>query len=362
MSEPSQNLTVKLELDISVGSERKLRAQIQLEGHADIVSRASRAVTSALTSVINLPVMPAALPELVSVPAAGTVTPGPKIAPVPVPVPVATPQPAFVPPASYNVPAVATPTRQPENSHRQYGVTAILAQRDWSKFSLSFGVLLILAALAVAVIFPPLVPREQRLEVFMMSLAFGLLGTLALYAGALPGRGVPHPTPVTQSDPRPQQTMAAHRLPRSQTNPQTLAMQRATFLRAQVAQPAGTSLWGMAFGVVFVLAGVIAPFALGTGNADERFLMMLGFAPVAAVGVLLIAIFWRRMQKTPQRASPVAPVATATAPRSIRSPVSRVPNDVAFKVGVPAALATLGILLLLVIGLVVVATLVPLLR
>ncbi len=48
-----------------------------------------------------------------------------------------------------------------------------------------------LAAMLVAVVFPPLVPRAQRIEVFMMSLAFGLIGTEALFAGARPSKDAP---------------------------------------------------------------------------------------------------------------------------------------------------------------------------
>ena len=380
MGEPSQNLTIKLDLDIAVGSERKLRAQIQLEGDADIISRASSAVTSTLMSVVHLPASPPVIaasvstPELTiapistegvvpvqpATPVAATpvaATPGPRLAPKAAPVllsgPVALPKPT---PAAASVHVAPSTAFEIQDSHRQSRGRTALAQRDWSKFSLSFGALLVVAALVVAVVFPPLVPREQRLEVFMMSLAFGLLGTLALYSGALPGKGDSDQASETQLERRSPQTLRPH------PNTQTLAMQRAAFLRTRDGHSAGSWLWGMAFGVVFVLAGVIAPFALGTGNADERFLMMLGFAPVAAIGVLLIVIFWRRMQN-PARFGPSSTrVATPAVSRTTRKSVPRAPSDPAFRMGVPAALATLGILLLLVIGLVVVATLIPMLR
>lgn len=228
---------------------------------------------------------------------------------------------------------------------------SVLAQRDWSKFSLSFGALLVVAALAVAVIFPPLVPREQRLEVFMMSLAFGLLGTLSLYSGALPGKGVTTP-------PIPAKSMAQV----ASTHDRATAERRAALLRARTAPSIGASLWGMAFGGVFVVAGLIAPLALGTGDADERFLMMLGFAPVVAVGILLIVIFLRRMQKPAAKSALASAMPMGASSATPRAPVSRAPTDVAFRFGVPAALAALGVVLLLVIGLVAVATLLPMLR
>ncbi len=368
ISETAQNLTVKLDLELAIGHERQLRAQIQLEGDADLVARASSAVTTALTALMTMPAAQTTPPATAPVAAAGAPvvapppTPSPTIVAMPTAPPKIAPEPKPKPtPAPVSTPAAtlsaASAESQPQNGAgaalaQRALVQRALAQRDWSKFSVSFGALLVLAALAVAVIFPPLVPREQRLEVFMMSLAFGLLGTLALYAGALPGKGRAVDDGVKPAS-------------RAKADPHAIALQRAAFLRTQTMRPIGASLWGMTFGIVFVLAGVIAPFVLGTGDADERFLMMLGFAPVAAVGILLIAIFWRRMRlavRPTPRAGFGTPTATPAAPRSTRSPVPRAPDTSAFKVGVPAALATLGLLLLLVIGLVIVATLVPMLR
>ncbi len=185
----------------------------------------------------------------------------------------------------------------------------------------------------------------------MMSLAFGLLGTLALYSGALG-----------------EQSGQAARVTRSASaSASARDLERITWLRKNNGRPLGSSLWGIVFGGVFIVAGAIAPFSLGNGNPDERFLMMLGFAPVVVVGVILVTVFGRRitsMNKSPARMAMAAILATpvALAQRTARVPVMRAPNDAAFKFGVPAALATLGVGLLIVIGLVVVATLLPLLR
>lgn len=347
MSTPSRNLTVKLELDIAADGVHQLHAAIQLEGDADIVARASAAVTTAVTGAL-----PAPTPTLPTSMPAPTPPPMLESTPMPRPIPKVAPVPAPTPPLPPTASTATSAAAPLNNSHRQSDMQMILAQRDWSKFSLLFGALLIVAALLVAVIFPPIVPPAQRLEVFMMSLAFGLLGTLALYSGSLPGKGAAKPGVI-----------AAARTPQPpQANRQVLARQRAAFLRTRSKPTVGPSLWGMAFGAVFVVAGAIAPFALDTGNADERFLMMLGFAPVVAVGVLLIAIFWRRMQKPTSAPSGARPNPTGAPVRPPRAPVARAPNDVVFKFGVSAALLALGMVLLLVIGLVAVATLAPMLR
>ncbi len=334
MSESTQVVTVNLEIFVSIGDQRKIRTSIQIEGDADVVNRASSAVTAAITAA-----------------ASGSTSALPTQTVLPAPVATATL------PAQPVVPIVPIGDKVPltNDSHRQNVLQpqqpSKLAQRDWSKFSLGFGGLLIIMALVVAVVFPPVVPRGQRLDVFMMSLAFGLLGTLALYSGALG-----------------EQTGQAARVTRSASaSASARDLERITWLRKNNGRPLGSSVWGIVFGGVFIVAGAIAPFSLGNGNPDERFLMMLGFAPVVVVGVILVTVFGRRitgMNKSPARmamaATPAIPVAPAQ--RTARVPVTRAPNDAAFKLGVPAALATLGVGLLIVIGLVVVATLLPLLR
>ena len=334
MSESTQVVTVNLEISVSIGDQRKIRTSIQIEGDADVVNRASSAVTAAITAAASG-----------STPALPTQT----VLPAPVATATSPEQPAApIVPIGDKVP----PTN---DSHRQNVLQpqqpSKLAQRDWSKFSLGFGALLVIMALVVAVVFPPVVPRGQRLDVFMMSLAFGLLGTLALYSGALG-----------------EQSGQAARVTRSASaSASARDLERITWLRKNNGRPLGSSVWGIVFGGVFIVAGAIAPFSLGNGNPDERFLMMLGFAPVVVVGVILVTVFGRRitgMNKSPARMAMAAILATpvALAQRTARVPVMRAPNDAAFKFGVPAALATLGVGLLIVIGLVVVATLLPLLR
>ena len=332
MSESTQVVTVNLEISVSIGDQRKIRTSIQIEGDADVVNRASGAVMAVITAAAS-----GSTPAL----------PTPTVLPAAVAMATLPAQPA--------VPIVPIGDKAPptNDSHRQNVLKpqqpSKLAQRDWSKFSLGFGALLVIMALAVAVVFPPVVPRGQRLDVFMMSLAFGLLGTLALYSGALG-----------------EQSGQAARVTRS-ASASARDLERITWLRKNNGRPLGSSLWGIVFGGVFIVAGAIAPFSLGNGNPDERFLMMLGFAPVVVVGVILVTVFWRRitsMNKSPARMAMAAThsIPVAIAPRTVRAPVTRAPNDAAFKFGVPAALATLGVVLLIVIGLVVVATLLPLLR
>ncbi|HEY3288792.1 MAG TPA: hypothetical protein VGK87_01560, partial [Anaerolineae bacterium] len=50
---------------------------------------------------------------------------------------------------------------------------------------------------------------------------------------------------------------------------------------------------GFAFGLCFGLAGAIAPFVLseGSDNPDARFLMIIGFSPVAISGAIMVILF-----------------------------------------------------------------------
>lgn len=98
---------------------------------------------------------------------------------------------------------------------------------------------------------------------------------------------------------------------------------------------------GAGFGALFVLGGAIAPFVLA-GSADDRFLMMIGFAPIAAIGAFLIWVFTR----TPAGAAPVAGSASAAA-KAQTKPASKM----------TAALTALAVMLTIVVVLVLLATL-----
>ena len=95
------------------------------------------------------------------------------------------------------------------------------------------------------------------------------------------------------------------------------------------------------------LAGLIAPFALPNVSADDRFLMMLGFAPIALIGIFLLWVFLRR------------PHAAALQAQTAGQRSARPGGALSGAVG---ALAALGVMLGMVVALVVLATVLPLLN
>jgi hypothetical protein len=214
--------------------------------------------------------------------------------------------------------------------------------RNRQRLVIGFGGMLVLAAMLVAVVFPPLVPRAQRIEVFMMSLAFGLIGAGALFAGAWPSGSEGGGTAKAQAvSPR----------------------QHATKALLQKRKPLN-AVWGLGFGALFFVAGIVAPFVLGQANADDRFLMMIGFAPVAVTGVLMIAIFWRSFigKSAPSAPSPKTKPTTANAAHPNKPIVTRAPDQAAFKLGVPLLIGASLVILVAVLALVVVATVLPILN
>jgi hypothetical protein len=202
---------------------------------------------------------------------------------------------------------------------------------------MGFGGLLVLAAMLVAVVFPPLVPRAQRIEVFMMSLAFGVIGTGALVAGAWPSKDTMN-------------SEAAKPVAVRSVSGKALLQKRKPL----------HAVWGLGFGALFFVAGIVAPFVLGQANADDRFLMMIGFAPVAVTGALMIAIFWRAVTGKPLPSMPSPK--PAAKPAAHKPVVTRAPDQTAFKLGVPLLIGISLLILIAVLALVVVATVIPILN
>ena len=185
----------------------------------------------------------------------------------------------------------------------------------------------------------------------MMSLAFGLIGSGILFAGAMPRRNVasnlaagmatgPAAAPLPLRTPE-VGTRASH----TQTSAKaksTLTPRQRAFLQAQESRKPLGALWGFGFGVLFLVAGVIAPFVLGQASADERFLMMLGFAPVAITGGLMIALFWRILSR-------------------VATPDGKATGPAGFRIGVPVMIGLLLVVLFIVLGMVLLGTLLPIL-
>jgi hypothetical protein len=218
-------------------------------------------------------------------------------------------------------------------------------QRYRAQINLALGGLL----LALAVIVPAIVPASQRREVLIMTILFGLTGALLLFTAMLPGQGRQAaftgaaPVRKAHSSPAPEAGAAAARL--------RLSAKRRTPMKAG---------WGIALGVAFVLLGVLAPFTLGATTADERFVIMLGFAPITVVGFFLIAIFGRGLvaQRLPQHAGVQSQPAIrpSGAPAAKRPPVTRVPQTFEYRAIVPAAIIGLLVVMIAVVGLVIYAT------
>lgn len=119
--------------------------------------------------------------------------------------------------------------------------------------------------------------------------------------------------------------------------------------------------WGIALGAAFVVLGLLAPFTLGATTADERFIIMLGFAPITVVGFFLIAIFGRGIfdRLLPHHSpthTPIAKAVPAGAPATKRPPVARVPQTFQYRAIVPAAIIGLLVVMIAVVGLVIYAT------
>lgn len=200
--------------------------------------------------------------------------------------------------------------------------------------------------LALAVLVPAIVPAEERREVLIMTILFGLTGALLLFTAMLPGS---NRQATTTNLPRVHQPAAP-----SATRVETSAARLRLFAKRQTPMRAG---WGIALGITFVLLGILAPFTLGATTADERFIIMLGFAPVTVVGFFLIAIFGRSLvtqrYATPQPHPAIQPVSASA---TKRAPVTRMPQTFEYRAIVPAAIIGLLVIMIVVVGVVIYAT------
>jgi hypothetical protein len=224
--------------------------------------------------------------------------------------------------------------------------TLLWIQRYRTHIQLSFGALL----LALAMLIPIIVPTDQRREVLVMTILFGLTGALMLFTSILPGR-------MAKADETPRHSKIAS----SATPDAKLMRRREALLRAAAPRKPLKASWGIAIGVVFAIAGVFAPFLLGAVTADERFVIMLGFAPITVIGLFMIAIFGRALFRPtqpglvrPERAAAKREGVTPVAVK--RAPVARVPQNFEYRAIVPAAIVALLVLMVAVVALVVVAT------
>ncbi len=195
-----------------------------------------------------------------------------------------------------------------------------------------------LVLLALAVTIPLLAPPALRREIWPMPVAFGLSGALCLMSALLPERG----RAAAGRDVR----EAARHAP-AQASAGAAAQDARRI--AQLARPGiAQRMGGLIFGLALALGGLLAPFVL-PGGPDERFLMMLGFAPVAAIGLLLLWIFARRSMRGQLEVVGGAEAALAR-------------QHSGFQAYAPTVIVGLVLLLGSVLIVVIVATLLPLLK
>ncbi|MFN4294131.1 MAG: hypothetical protein ACK4JD_08365 [Thermoflexales bacterium] len=224
-------------------------------------------------------------------------------------------------------------------------------QRYRAQINLGLGGLL----LALAVLAPAVVPADQRREVLIMTILFGLTGALLLFTAMLPGQG--------------RQAALADAAPARRPSASAAMKEQAAAARLRLSARRRTPMkagWGIALGAAFVLLGMLAPFTLGATTADERFVIMLGFAPITVIGFFLIAIFGRGLVagRLPQHAAvqPQPAIRPSSAPAAKRPPVARVPQTFEYRAIVPAAIIGLLVVMIAVVGLVIYATVASALR
>lgn len=147
--------------------------------------------------------------------------------------------------------------------------------------------------LLLAVVAPLISPVEQRGEVLIVTVLFGLAGTLMLYTsvdsgGARAAVGAPSPQQASRS-------VRGGEAARVRLKGRQARLDRTR------------ALAGLIFGLLFGLAGAVAPFVLSEGeaNPDARFLMVIGFSPVVISGALMVMVFGRMLQSTAAGAAEV---------------------------------------------------------
>jgi hypothetical protein len=313
----AQPVRVRVAIDVTLPSQRNVSARIEIEAQAEdaaqVANAMAAAVSAAVTSALaSAGVASSALPPQASTAVQAQAVQSPSIQEVPAPgaAAPAEPMPAVPAMSAPDVPASAAMDAAPAAKRGP----ALWVERQRSRISAGFGVLLIALALLVPLVTPP----EQRGETVIMIVLFGLTGALSLYSALTPGDGR-----KTTAGRVPGNASAAPMRAAPPMRPAAVAGRIPHNLRRDNRPRAIT---GMAFGTLLILAGLFGPFLLSgsESNPDTRFLMMLGFSPVVLSGGLLVAVFWRQLRgneriRTAQRAQRVvdAGAGHSTAPDSL---------------------------------------------
>ncbi len=250
-------------------------------------------------------------------------------------------------------PPIAQPSVQPSAAkqlarHKQQAgapsPAMVWLQRNRARINIGFGALLV----ALALLIPLIVPPAQRSEVLILTILFTLSGALLLFTAFLPGRGraaAGDEARVDSAQPAASPAMTSS----------SQAARRAQLLKPAAKRSPLRVGAGIALSLVFIIAGLLAPFLLGAANADERFLIMLGFVPITVVGFFMLAIFGRQYVNKVLPAGSATPAKAAGAPAK-RAPVSRVPQNFEYRAIVPVAIAGALALMIIVVAVVIFAT------
>jgi hypothetical protein len=223
----------------------------------------------------------------------------------------------------------------------------VWVQHNRARINIGFGAVLV----ALALLIPMIVPPAQRSDVLVLTILFTLAGALLLFTAFLPGKS----KAVAQVDAQPAQVKPSSTASTSTSSAN--AARRAQLLKPAAGHASLKTGAGIALSLVFIVAGLVAPFLLGAANADERFLIMLGFVPISVVGFFMLAIFGRQyfIKLLPAGGQPTT-VKAAGAPAPKRAPVSRVPQNVEYRTVIPVAIVAALVLMVAVVVLVIYAT------
>jgi protein-S-isoprenylcysteine O-methyltransferase Ste14 len=157
---------------------------------------------------------------------------------------------------------------------------ALWLQRHYATITACFGGLLLI----MAVVAPIISPANQRGEIVIMTILFGLIGALMLFKAIAPGRSAS----VTETPVQRQTNWSGGAAHAGISSVARLSLRARQARRARI-----RAFVGAAFGLIFALSGMLAPFVLSEGatSADARFAMMIGFTPVVISGALLVWVF-----------------------------------------------------------------------
>lgn len=335
---------LKVELRIEV-NDQPLVISAQVQGEGEHARRAAAELSAAIAAVLAAVGKPTDSSAPEGDAASRSAQPAAQVAPE-------APPSAAIADAARNETADAARVRRADApASPPPSPLVVQMQRYRAQINLGLGGLL----LALAVLAPAVVPADQRREVLIMTILFGLTGALLLFTAMLPGQG--------------RQAALADAAPARRPSASAAMKEQAAAARLRLSARRRTPMkagWGIALGAAFVLLGMLAPFTLGATTADERFVIMLGFAPITVIGFFLIAIFGRGLVagRLPQHAAvqPQPAIRPSSAPAAKRPPVARVPQTFEYRAIVPAAIIGLLVVMIAVVGLVIYATVASALR